>query len=27
LELVFAWLESKKRHQIEGSVYPLPKAG
>jgi transposase len=27
LELVFAWLGSKKRHQIEGSVYPLSKAG
>jgi hypothetical protein len=25
--LVFAWLGSKKRHQIEGSVYPLSKAG
>ena len=24
LELVFAWLDSKKRYDIEGSVYPLP---
>lgn len=27
LELVFQWLYHKKRHQIEGSVYPLRKTG
>ena len=27
LDLVFAWLDSKKRYKIEGSVYPLQRAG